>query len=76
MATEAVEAVEAAVRITQNRFPAILDTLAAAHQFDDAVRVAQAAVALAKEQGAEEMAEQIRRRLDLYQHQQPYTPAP
>ena len=79
-ANEAVEAAEAAARITEDRFPAILDTLAAAHaaaeQFDDAVRVARTAIDLAREQGAEEMAEQIRLRLELYQQHRPYTVAP
>ena len=56
--------------------PAVLDTLAAAYagggRFADAVRTAEAALALAVAQGKRSFAETVRARLTLYQAGSPY----
>jgi hypothetical protein len=54
----------------------VLDTLAAAYasagQFDKAAKTAQAALELASASNADELAEQLRNRLELYRQAKPY----
>jgi spermidine synthase len=56
--------------------PAVLDTLAAAYaeagRLGDAVRTAQAAIAMIKGAGQADQARAIQKRLKLYQGGQPY----
>jgi spermidine synthase len=55
----------------------LLDTLAAAYaaagRFDEAIRSAEQAVALAEAEGAVELAQMIRERLSNYRARKPYT---
>lgn len=72
----AVPLAEQAVAATDGRSPAILDTLAAAlaanGRFDEAVNAVRRGIALAEEQGAAALADELRRRLELYQAAKPY----
>ena len=65
---DAVVFAEQAARLTEHQNPAVLDTLAASYaaagRFDDAVKWAENAIALAQEAGAADLAEQIRARLE------------
>ena len=73
---EAVQLAQRAAELTRQRDPEILDTLAAAlaavGRFDQAVKLAQAAHDLAKSAGNQQLAEQIRQRLDGYRQDRPY----
>jgi len=75
----AVELAERICRATEEKDHAYLDTLAAAYahagRFDDAVRTAKRAVALARAAQQDEMAEQIDARLKLYEAGQPFREA-
>ena len=79
-AEAAIQHAQRASRLTDDRSPPILDTLAAAYaeagRFDDAVRTAQSAVELAAATGDEPLTEQFRRHLELYRHQRPYREPP
>ena len=74
-AQEAVTLAEHAAKLTTNRSPSILDTLAAAyaaaHRYDAAARTARRAMTLAVESGRDELAEEFRRRLDRYEQHLP-----
>jgi Flp pilus assembly protein TadD len=78
--TEAIRLAERAAEMTGHRDPVVLDVLAAAYaadgHFDEAVRTATNAAALAAAAQAEELADQIRERLKLYQESKPYRLAP
>ncbi|MEE9211392.1 MAG: tetratricopeptide repeat protein, partial [Phycisphaeraceae bacterium] len=73
---EAVRLARRAAELTKYQDAAILDTLAAAlaasGQFDRAISAAQAALALASDAQASDLASQIRTRLALYKQQKPY----
>lgn len=73
---EAVELTKAVIDQLEDPPPEFLDVLAAAlaecGRFDEAVREAERAAALAAETGREELAEVIRQRLDNYRTRQPY----
>ena len=75
-ASEALAAAEKAVALTGRRDPSILDTLAAAcavaGRFDRAVAEAKSAAELAASGGREELAAEIRARLELYARHEPY----
>ena len=72
---EAIRMAERAAELTRYEDAASLDALAAAYaaagRFDQAVRTAQAALAAAAA-GADELADAIRKRLDLYRQARPY----
>jgi tetratricopeptide (TPR) repeat protein len=73
-ADEAIRLATRAVEITKTNDPVVLDTLAAAYaqngEFDRAVSTAEKALALSSKQ--EQLAEQIRGRLKLYQVNKPF----
>ena len=73
---EAIGLAESLVRDGQKSDANSLDTLAAAYaaagRFDEAIRVATQAEALAQKQGESEVGDQIRSRLALYREHQPY----
>ena len=73
---EAIRLAQQAAQLTQQRDPAVLDTLAAAlaaaGQFDQAVKLAQAAHDMATSAGNQQLAERIRQRLDGYRQERPY----
>ncbi len=73
---EAIRLAQRAAELTGHRDPVVLDTLAAAYaaagQFDRAVAVAQQALDLAAEVHADDLADPIRARLELYRQGQPY----
>ena len=73
---EAVRHAQLAAESTGRREAGYLDTLAAAHaetgNFDRAIRVAEEAVGLAVEGGADELAENLKSRLRLYRQRQAY----
>jgi Tfp pilus assembly protein PilF len=75
-ASEAIELAEHAAKLTRYQNAAVLDTLAAAFatsgQFDKAVATAQTAMALASAAKNNELANQIRSRLQLYRQAKPY----
>jgi tetratricopeptide (TPR) repeat protein len=72
---EAVRLAERACTPANRRDPLMLDTLAAAYaeagRFDDAVRTAEEALALASGAGQRNLAEDIRKRLALYRSGRP-----
>ena len=74
--SEATALAERAVRQTQGRDPAILDTLAAAYaesgRFAEAVQTAQTALSQAEALGNTTLAESLRQRVDLYRAGTPY----
>lgn len=76
---EAVRLAEGAARLTARRDPGTLDVLAAAYatdgQFDEAVRTAERALALAVT-AEEDLAGEIRQRLELYREARPYREDP
>jgi tetratricopeptide (TPR) repeat protein len=73
---QAIELAKRAAELTGYKNPAILDTLGAAYaasgQFERAVATAEAALALASASKADELAEQIRERLELYRQEKAY----
>jgi tetratricopeptide (TPR) repeat protein len=74
--TEAVALAERAARLTGGREPAVLDAQAAAYaevgRFRDAARVAERALALAREQGNAPLAVELDGRLALYRSRAPF----
>ena len=72
---EAVRLAERVAELTRHQDATALDTLAVAYaaagQFDRAVSTAQAALALASAGRADELAGQIRKRLEIYKQQAP-----
>jgi tetratricopeptide (TPR) repeat protein len=78
--TEAVELAQRALRLSGDRDPAVLDTLAAAYaeagRFPDALDAAQKALALAHGQRKGGLAEKIVSRIALYQGGRPYRDSP
>jgi tetratricopeptide (TPR) repeat protein len=73
---EAVELAEKACRLTNYKITLFVGTLGAAYaeagRFDDAVKTAQKAVALATAAKNENLLKKNRELLELYQHQQAY----
>jgi tetratricopeptide (TPR) repeat protein len=73
---ESIRLAEQAARSTGARDPAVLDTLAvgyaAAGRFQEAIRTASQAEALARAAGDAALGDEIRARLALYQRQRPY----
>jgi len=73
---EAVALAERAVRLSGGREPSILDALAAAYaevgRFPDAVRTAERALDLARQQGNAELAVALDARLALYRSRAPF----
>jgi len=73
---EAVRLAGLAAQATGGRDPSVLDTLAAAHaeagHFDEAVRCAEQAVALARTAGQGQLAKEIARRLESYRSRLPW----
>ncbi|HUW18577.1 MAG TPA: tetratricopeptide repeat protein [Sedimentisphaerales bacterium] len=71
---EAVRLAERACELTEYQNAAIVDTLAAAYaaagRFEEAVKAAESALGSASK--ADELAEQIRERLELYRQKKPY----
>ena len=74
--SQAVRFAERAAESTQHRDPAILDTLAVAYaaagQFDRALATAGKAISLASAMDADDLANEIRVRLELYRLAKPY----
>ena len=75
-AEESLELALQVCRATDNRKPAYLDTLAAAHaengQFKRAISTAHEAIEIAEKAQQEDLVEQIRQRLKVYQDNKPY----
>jgi spermidine synthase len=75
-ASEAIRLAERAAELSARREPRVLDTLAAAYaaggRFEDAVRTAQLAIDAAMRAGFPPLAEEIRKRLALYERGQPF----
>ncbi len=75
-AARAVELAERGCKLTANKNPRLLDTLAAAYaeggRFDEAVKMAEMALELAKLSGQEQLAANISKRLELYKKGQAY----
>jgi Flp pilus assembly protein TadD len=75
-AVRAIELAGRACELTGYKNPEFLDTLAVAYaaagRFDDAVKIAQQAIDVAKAIGQEDLCSEIRRRLELYKAGQPY----
>jgi tetratricopeptide (TPR) repeat protein len=73
---EARRLAERAVEVTARQHPGALDVLGAAYaatsQFDPAIVVARAALAMATERHADRLASGIRSRLQLYEQHRPY----
>jgi tetratricopeptide (TPR) repeat protein len=69
-ANRAIELARRACELTEYKTPKFLDTLAAAYaaagRFDDAVKIAQQAIDVAKAIGQEDLCGEIQRRLELY----------
>ncbi len=78
-ASEAISFAERAAELTGYRNASVLDTLAAAYaaggQFSHAVEFAEAALEQASKAGANNLAEEIRSRLELYKQSKPYREA-
>jgi len=72
----AVVIAERAVRLTERRDPAVLDTLAAAYasaqRFDEAARSMRRAIEIARSRGDVELVAEFEQRLALYQARRPY----
>ena len=77
--TNAIQLAERAAKLTRYQNPVILDTLAAAYaaqgRFDHAITTAQTALDLCADQKNDELANQIRNRLELYRQAKPPPPA-
>jgi protein O-mannosyl-transferase len=77
---EAVALARRAVKLSDERMPAMLDTLAAAYaeagRFDEAVQTAQKALDLALEQKNETLANSIKGRIRLYKTRTPFRTPP
>jgi tetratricopeptide (TPR) repeat protein len=75
-ANRAIEYAERACELTGYKEAMFLDTLAAAYaaggRFEDAVRTAQQAIDAAKEGGKEDLAGEIKNRMELYKTGQRY----
>jgi Tfp pilus assembly protein PilF len=73
---EAVQLAQQAIKLSGEREPALLDTLAAAcaeaGRFDTAVETAMAARRLAEAAGRQPLADDIQMRLDLYRGRKPF----
>jgi len=73
---EAVQLATRAYELTEQKNPAVLDTLAAAHaetgSFTQAVQTAERALDLALGVGNERLATQIQKRLESYKHRRPW----
>ena len=73
---EALRLAQRADRLTGHQDPSVLDALAAGHaatgQFEQAVHVAEKALSLARQTGANALSNQIRIRLQLYRQGKPY----
>ncbi|MEA3227293.1 MAG: tetratricopeptide repeat protein, partial [Planctomycetota bacterium] len=71
-AIEAVSLAERAATLTEHENASILDTLAAAYaaagRFDRAIATAQEAIELASTAGAEELADYLRKQLEIYKN--------
>ena len=74
--TEAVELARRAAEASGGKDPAILDTLAAAFaeagRFPEAIETTRQALALATEQNAQELAEELKARMSLYESRTPF----
>ncbi|MGO9273248.1 MAG: tetratricopeptide repeat protein [Terriglobia bacterium] len=74
--TEAVKLAQRAVEVSGGKDPAILDTLAAAlaeaGRFPEAIEIARQALALATEQNAQPLAEELKARMSLYESRTPF----
>ena len=73
---EALQLARRASELTEGNDPETRDTLAAAcaaaHHFDEAIEIAERAVALAGTSGQSQLARQLQARLQAYRSQQPY----
>lgn len=73
---EAIRLAEMAARATRNQEPGVLDTLAAAYaeteRFEEAVSTAEQAIGVASSANLMNFADQIRKRLLLYQNRRPF----
>jgi len=73
---EAIKLAERLCKVTKYSQPLALDTLAAAYaeteKFDRAVLTAQKGFELAEQQGAQKLALELKKRLELYKKGQPY----
>ena len=73
--TEAVKLARMACRVTENENPEYLDTLAAAYaeaeNFEEAVRTANQAIELARQQDADDLADRLAERAALYEQGKP-----
>jgi Flp pilus assembly protein TadD len=74
--SEAVTLAQRACELTRRQQPALLGTLAAAHaeagQFDEAISVAENAIALAQSNNQPAIAQRNRELLELYRARKPY----
>jgi tetratricopeptide (TPR) repeat protein len=74
--TEAVKLAQRAVEVSGGKDPAILDTLAAAlaetGRFPEAIETTRHALALATEQNAQPLAEELKARMSLYESRTPF----
>jgi Flp pilus assembly protein TadD len=74
--TEAVRLGETACQLSNYSEPAALDTLAVAYaeagKFDDAVRIADKTIAIARAKGSAELLTEMERRRNLYLNRTPY----
>ena len=74
-ADEAVKLAEKACRLTDDKRPLLLATLAAAYaeaaRFEDAVRTVRKAIELARQQGREGLVRRLQAELKLYQAKRP-----
>ena len=72
---QAIEIAKRAAELTGQKDAAILETLAAAYaaagQFDQAVKTAEAALSLATAAQADELADHIRKKIQIYKQQKP-----
>jgi twitching motility protein PilT len=73
---EAIRVAERALRLTQGRNPAVLDTLGAAYaqigRFEQAIESARKGLKLAESAGQKELADALRKRLALYEARTPF----
>jgi Flp pilus assembly protein TadD len=73
---EAVRLAEIACRLSQNKEPTILDTLAAAYaeagRFEEALQTATKALSLARQLKQEDLAREIEARIELFKTGKPF----